>query len=155
MKNYMRALFCACVCCGNFSRTLSNILCKHINQLSKLSTILATCYYLFHLYKFVSPKCSHKLQHSSLYVSPCGRHILFFLQCMPVRPYVTLPLSEPYLQEPFLQKNCKKVLKNIPTEVEQQKNQNSILPKILEVLAQKNTFWICVLSRPDLGNYKR
>ena len=44
----------------------------------------------------------------SLYVSPCGRHILFFPPCMSVRPYVTLPLSEPYLQEPFMEKYGKK-----------------------------------------------
>ena len=57
---------------------------------------------------------SYKVCLSRLYVSPCGRHILFFPSCMSVRPSVrpsvpcpcvTLPLSEPYLQEPFIEKN--------------------------------------------------
>ena len=45
--------------------------------------------------------------------------------CPSVRPSVrlsvTLSLSEPYLQEPFMQKICKKFQNNILTEVVQQK----------------------------------
>ena len=51
---------------------------------------------------------------------PCGRHILFFPPCMSVRasvrasvrPFVCNAfLSEPYLQEPFVQKNLQKIPK--------------------------------------------
>ena len=62
--------------------------------------------------------------HVVLYVSPCGRHILFFPPCMsvrpPVRPFVYYAFlhREPYLQEPFV---LKKIKYNIPTEVVQRK----------------------------------
>ena len=58
-----------------------------------------------------------------------------------VRIAVTLPLSEPYLPEPFVQKKLKKKsINNIPTEVVQQKIKIQFLPKIVEVLAKKKLF---------------
>ena len=75
-----------------------------------------------------------------LYVSPCGRHILFFPPCMSVRPSVrlsvTLLLSEAYLQKPFVQKLCKEFQKWNTYWSCATKNQNSILLKLLEVNKQ-------------------
>ena len=60
---------------------------------------------------------------------------------MPIRMSVCNAfLSEPYLREPFVQKIENFSTINIPTEVVQQKNQYSILPKSLEVVAKKKNF---------------
>ena len=83
-----------------------------------------------------------------LYVSPCGRHILFF--SVYVRPSVRLSvrpsvcnafLSEPYLQEPFMQKKiAKKFKNNIFTEVVQRKIKIQFCQKLPKVLAEKPLF---------------
>ena len=96
--------------------------------------------------------------HIELYVSPCGRHILFFPPCMCVRPSVrpfvcNAFLSEPDLQEPFVQKNCKKIPKITYLLKLCNEKLKFNFAKNFGSFGQKNTFWICVLSRPDLSNY--
>ena len=64
----------------------------------------------------------------------CGRHILFSFVPASARPSVrvTLPLTEPYLQEPFVHSKVEIVfIINIPTEVVQQNIKIKFWPKTL------------------------
>ena len=72
----------------------------------------------------------------SVYVRPSVR-----MSC------VTLPLSEPYLPEPFLEKNNKNIsINNIPTEVVQQKIKIQFCQKLLKFWPKKHFLNLCFVQ---------
>ena len=84
-------------------------------------TLYVTYFYFIlikciHLQYYMSPPAGD-IYCSSLRVCPSVRPYVRPSVC----PYVTLPLSQPYLLEPLIEKNWKNSINNIPTEVVQRK----------------------------------
>ena len=83
----------------------------------------------------------------SVYVCPSVR--------ASVRLSVTLTLSEPISPRTFRAKNLQKIPKIIYLLKLCNKKLKFNFAKNFGSFGQKTTFWICDLSRPDLGNYNR